>query len=50
MQRTPGEGEEAAAPSNIRKIQKVQGGKVVPPNGGIILLENVQVEPFFPKS
>jgi hypothetical protein len=45
----PREGEEATTPSNIRKFQIVHGGKVMPPNGGIILPENVQVEPFFPK-
>jgi hypothetical protein len=45
----PGEGEEATAPSNIRKVQIVHGGKEMPPDGGIILPENVQVKPFLPK-
>jgi hypothetical protein len=48
-QRTPGEGEEAATTSIIRIIQEVQGGEVMPPNGGIVRPENVQVKPFFPK-
>jgi hypothetical protein len=48
LQRTP-ERWGVAAPSNIRKVQIVQGGKVVAPNGGTVLLENVQMEPFLPK-
>jgi len=48
-QRTSGEGEEATATSLIRIIQEVQGGKVMPPDGGIVRPENVQVEPLFPK-
>ncbi len=49
-QREPRErGEEAAAPSNIRIIQEVHGGEVMPPDGGIVHLENVQMEPLFPK-
>jgi hypothetical protein len=40
-QRTPGEGEEAAAPSNIRINQEVQGGEVIPPDGGTVRLKNV---------
>jgi hypothetical protein len=39
----------AIAPSNIREIEKVQGGEVVPPDGGTVRPENVQVKPFFPK-
>jgi len=49
LQRTPREGEEVVAPSNIRIIQEVHGGKEMPPDGGVILPKNVQVEPFFPK-
>ncbi len=49
QQRTPGEGEEAAATSLIRIIQEVHGGEVMPPDGGIVRPENVQVEPLFPK-
>jgi hypothetical protein len=45
----PGEGREATAPSIIRIIQEVQGGKEMPPNGGIVRSENVQVKPFFSK-
>jgi hypothetical protein len=45
----PRKGEEATAPSNIRKVQIIHGGKEVPPNGGTILTEDVQVKPFFPK-
>jgi hypothetical protein len=45
----PGEGEEATAPSNIRKVQIIHGGKEMPPNGGIVFPENVQVKPFLPK-
>jgi hypothetical protein len=40
-QRTPGEGEEAAATLIIRIIQEVHGGEVMPPNGGIVRPENV---------
>jgi hypothetical protein len=47
LQRTLGEGEEAAAPSNIRIIQEVQGGEVVPPDGGIVRPKNVKIEPLF---
>jgi hypothetical protein len=43
-------GREATAPSNIRIIKEVHGGEVMPPNGGIIRLENVQMKPLFPKS
>ncbi len=48
-ERTPREGEEAAATSLIRIIQEVHGGEVMPPDGGIVRPENVQVEPLFPK-
>ncbi len=47
--RTPGEGEEESAPSNIRIIQEVHGGEVVPPNGGTVRPENVKVKPLFSK-
>jgi len=50
LQRTPGEGEEAATPSDIKISQIVHGREVMPRDGGIILSENVQVKPFFPKS
>jgi hypothetical protein len=49
LQRTPRRGEGAVAPSNIREIQIIQGGKEVPPNGGTVQSENVQMQPFFPK-
>ncbi len=42
----PGEGEEATAPSNIIKVQIIHGGKEMPPNGGIVFPENVQVKPL----
>jgi hypothetical protein len=29
-------GKEAAAPSNIKKIQEIQGGQEAPHNGGVI--------------
>ncbi len=45
-----GEGQEATAPSIIRKIQIVQRGKEMPPDGGIVLPENVQMKPFLSKS
>jgi hypothetical protein len=41
LQRTPGEGEKAAATSIIRIIQEVHGGEIMPPNGGIVRPENV---------
>ncbi len=40
---------EATAPSIIRKVRKVQGGKEMPPDGGIVLPENVHMQPFLPK-
>ncbi len=48
--RNPAKGEEAAVTSIIKKVQEVQGGEVMPPNGGIVHPENVQMKPFFPKS
>jgi len=45
----PHAGREAAAPSNIKRIQIVQGGKEVPPNGGTVLSQDVLVEPFSSK-
>jgi hypothetical protein len=46
----PLEGREAITPSIISEIQIVQRGKEMPPNGGIVLPENVHVEPFLSKS
>ncbi len=46
----PVKGEEATTTSIIKGIQKVQGGEVMPPDGGVIRPENVQVKPFFLKS
>jgi hypothetical protein len=40
-------GREAATPSFIKKVQIVQGGEEVPPNGGIVHSQNAPVEPFF---
>jgi hypothetical protein len=34
--KTPKKGKEVAAPSNIKKIQEIQGGQEAPHNGGII--------------
>jgi hypothetical protein len=42
-------GREAAAPSSIRIIDEIQWGEVMPPDGGIVRPENVQMKPFFPK-
>jgi hypothetical protein len=42
-------GREATAPSIIRVIQIVQRGEEVPHNGGIVLPENVKMQPFRPK-
>jgi len=42
-QSEPLAGREAAAPSIIRIVQIVQRGEEMHPNGGIVLLENVQV-------
>jgi hypothetical protein len=36
LQRTPGKGEEATATSLIKIIEEVQGGEVMPSNGGIV--------------
>ncbi len=43
LQSEPLAGREAAAPSFIRKVHKIQGGKEVPPNGCIVLPKNVHV-------
>ncbi len=43
----PHMGKEAAAPSFIKKVQIVQGGEEVPPNGGTVHSQNAPVEPFF---
>jgi hypothetical protein len=48
-EREPHAGREAAAPSNIKRIQIVQGGKEVPPNGGTVLSQDALVEPFSSK-
>jgi hypothetical protein len=45
----PGEGREATASSIIRSIQIVQRRKEMPPDGGIVLPENVHVQPFLYK-
>ncbi len=45
----PEEGGEATTPSIIREIQIVQRGKEMPPDGGIVLPENVQVKPLLSK-
>jgi hypothetical protein len=49
LQDEPLAGREATAPSNIREVQIVQGGKEMPPNGGIIHPQNVHVKPLFSK-
>jgi len=38
---------EAIAPSIITELQIVQRGKEMPPDGGIVLSQNVHVEPLF---
>jgi hypothetical protein len=43
-------GKEATTPSNIKVIQIVQGGKEMPPDGGIVLPEDVQMKPLISKS
>jgi hypothetical protein len=47
LQGEPLAGREAATPSIIREVQIVQRGKEMPPDGGIILSQNIHVEPFF---
>ncbi len=42
----PLSGREATTPSIISKVQIVQRGKEMPPHGGIILSQNVHVEPL----
>jgi hypothetical protein len=42
-------GREATPPSIIRIIQIVQRGEEVPYDGGIVLPENVKMQPFRPK-
>ncbi len=49
LQSEPLAGREATAPSIIRIVQIVQRGEEMPPNGGIVLPENVQVQPFLSK-
>jgi hypothetical protein len=45
--RKPYAGKEATAPSIIRIIQIVQGGgEELPPDGGVVLPEDVHVKPF----
>jgi len=46
-QSEPHVGREATAPSNIRELHKVQRGKEVPPDGGIVLTQNAHVKPLF---
>jgi len=48
-QNEPLAGREARAPSIIRIMQIVQRGHEMPPNGGIILAQNVHVKPLFSK-
>ncbi len=40
-------GKEATTPSIIKRIQIVQGGEEVPPNGGTVHAQNTPMEPFF---
>jgi hypothetical protein len=47
LQGEPLAGREASTPSIIREVQIVQRGKEMPPDGGIILSQNIHVEPFF---
>ncbi len=42
----PHVGREAAAPSVIREIKKVQGREQAPRDGGLVLSEDVAVKPF----
>ncbi len=42
-------GKEAAAPSIIREIEKVQGGEQAPRNGSLALPKDMAVEPLSPK-
>jgi hypothetical protein len=42
-QSEPHAGREATSPSIIIKVHKVQRGEEMPPNGGIVLPENVHV-------
>ncbi len=43
----PKTGREAAAPSFIRRSKEIQGGKEMPPDGGIVRSHNVHMKPFF---
>jgi hypothetical protein len=44
-----GGGREATAPSIIKEVQIIQRGEEMPPDGGIVLPENVHVKPFLSK-
>jgi hypothetical protein len=45
----PHAGREATSPSSIKIIDEVQGGEVMPLDGGIVRPENVEMKPFFRK-
>jgi hypothetical protein len=45
----PQAGREATAPSIIRRSKEIQGGKEMPPDGGIVRSHNVHMKPFFSK-
>ncbi len=49
LQGEPLAGREAAAPSIIRKIEKVQGGEQAPRNGSLALPKDMAVKPLSPK-
>jgi hypothetical protein len=49
LQGEPLAGREAAAPSIIREIEKVQGGEQAPRNGSLALPKDMAVEPLSPK-
>jgi hypothetical protein len=49
-QREPQSGKEVAAPSIIREIHKIHGREDMPPDGGIILAQNVHVKPLVSKT
>jgi hypothetical protein len=38
---------EATAPSIIREMHKIQRGKEMPPDAGIVLPQNAPMEPLF---
>ncbi len=45
-EREPHAGREAAAPSVIREVKKVQGRERAPRNGGLVLSKDAAVKPF----